>query len=630
VSRTEPEGMMDFFSKKIFRIPSYQRSYSWEHKQIEELWEDIIDGTKHAPDTDHFFGMIILYDTGEQKKDKKRKEIKVYDVVDGQQRLTSISLLSVSLILELRENGLEDSYEGIMKGMYNYIKNEERDFNRIKLSNINKSYYNKIIDRTLQEDGSQGLPEPDNLSDERIRYAVNYFRKRIRPLLNDREEIESIVDYINNKIKVVEFIAQEGSEELAIKAFQLVNDRGKAITLLEKSKSFLIFFATKFLNDIEPPDDEKDLKEEINDRFTRLFDSFDNIKKLGEEKDINYVERKKFSEDDILPFFYHNFKKYANERYRLEGYDYDIKAEDVYENVIKEGCNALRAEKRSAARFIRDMVEALEEVTSAFEDVLSNEFEDEKIKELIRRQNPNVRTYHLLVSAKAEDRLDEELLEIIRVLNMRLYRIAHSSAMSDLYKKGVAEFKRGTSNEKIKKDLIGFIKKNGADGRIRRILTDPIYNKSSDKGEKLILWEHGAESYGTTQGDHDPDAVFEALERDHVFPDREESQIDVDQYGFEDEDDFDEQKDRIGNLVLLEGSKASKELDGKENLNSKAGNRPPRRKAKEIYPLSVFLPTNILGDKISKQALNKRWLEDRTKELADFAIEHWKIPDIED
>ena len=93
-------SLQDLFNKKIFRIPDYQRGYSWEELQLKEFWSDLLN---LLPDRDHYTGMISLkkldsdYVNNEKWNDEKwlidNWGYVPYHVVDGQQRLTTFIIL---------------------------------------------------------------------------------------------------------------------------------------------------------------------------------------------------------------------------------------------------------------------------------------------------------------------------------------------------------------------------------------------------------------------------------------------------------------------------------------------------------------------------------------------------------
>ena len=62
-----------FANGKTFVVPRYQRDYSWEEEQWEELWSDLFRA--HQENTDHYMGALVLQDTGDRK---------VFTVIDGQ------------------------------------------------------------------------------------------------------------------------------------------------------------------------------------------------------------------------------------------------------------------------------------------------------------------------------------------------------------------------------------------------------------------------------------------------------------------------------------------------------------------------------------------------------------------
>ena len=64
---------------KKLKIPPYQRNYSWDQKQFNDLWSDILSLRESSTETHHFMGLLVLID----QKDH-------VEVVDGQQRLTSL------------------------------------------------------------------------------------------------------------------------------------------------------------------------------------------------------------------------------------------------------------------------------------------------------------------------------------------------------------------------------------------------------------------------------------------------------------------------------------------------------------------------------------------------------------
>lgn len=87
------------FANKCFRIPNYQRGYAWGESQLNDLWDDIMDIQKNgATYRPHYTGAITLQqidlsDLTPAEKDLSASGMEYYNVVDGQQRLTTIVIL---------------------------------------------------------------------------------------------------------------------------------------------------------------------------------------------------------------------------------------------------------------------------------------------------------------------------------------------------------------------------------------------------------------------------------------------------------------------------------------------------------------------------------------------------------
>ena len=82
----------ELFHKRLFRVPDYQRGYSWENQQVREFLEDL-ELLPHG--RYHYTGTIVLHeiDPDDERMDTDGNAYAPVDVVDGQQRLTTIVLL---------------------------------------------------------------------------------------------------------------------------------------------------------------------------------------------------------------------------------------------------------------------------------------------------------------------------------------------------------------------------------------------------------------------------------------------------------------------------------------------------------------------------------------------------------
>ena len=107
----------DILNKVVFDIPRNQRRYVWKKSSWQDLFEDVLFSiTEEKP---HFIGSIVL------KKGSKKDGLSYYTIIDGQQRLTTITLFLVAIMKHFHENDMMDDFWGTVATVYkgNIIKN---------------------------------------------------------------------------------------------------------------------------------------------------------------------------------------------------------------------------------------------------------------------------------------------------------------------------------------------------------------------------------------------------------------------------------------------------------------------------------------------------------------------------
>ena len=104
----------DLFRKRLFSVPDYQRGYSWEVRQVEEFLEDL---ELLGPHRYHYTGTVVLHesDSGARPMDEDGNTYVPVEIVDGQQRLTTIVLLLDGIRRSLI--GFSDTAKGLSQGI---------------------------------------------------------------------------------------------------------------------------------------------------------------------------------------------------------------------------------------------------------------------------------------------------------------------------------------------------------------------------------------------------------------------------------------------------------------------------------------------------------------------------------
>jgi uncharacterized protein with ParB-like and HNH nuclease domain len=202
-----------------YQIPDYQRPYSWNDEEIELLWDDIYSAFESG-DESYFLGPMILI----------RKEDGYFDVVDGQQRLTTLTILFCVL---------RDLYYKNDKKILNTIKSLDREKYRLNLRLLTQpNYQNQFEDEILN-----GIKFPQNKltkkqkEENKFLNAASIFREKLGEIENKNELVVKLVDYILNKVIMITITCSKQS--FAIKLFQVLNKRGLDLSHTDLIKSYL-------------------------------------------------------------------------------------------------------------------------------------------------------------------------------------------------------------------------------------------------------------------------------------------------------------------------------------------------------------------------------------------------------
>ena len=212
-----------FLNYGIFVIPEYQRGYSWGNEQLTDFVNDLSD-VEYIKE--HYVGTVTLIKSGSELigiSDKNK-----YDIVDGQQRITSIHIFLISLyykIFEIDKAKADDEIikQVIYKGkplLRLNNKNDQEFFNYLlNENNINNLKQNKDRAATKSQ---------KNLLNARL-FFDNYFNKSsIKSIINVRRNLLS-------KFKLNVFELEEESEVGLI--FETMNDRGLPLSDIDKIKN---------------------------------------------------------------------------------------------------------------------------------------------------------------------------------------------------------------------------------------------------------------------------------------------------------------------------------------------------------------------------------------------------------
>lgn len=235
------------FLADTYRIPDYQREYSWEREELEELWDDLIYLESNNEEK-HFFGQIVINSTNKEKY-----------IIDGQQRTTT-SIIILCVIMREFEKIYTEYGEKFIKAFkksqaiqIKLIGTDEEDLSEkfhLTLGEIDNAYFKQSI--LEKEDFS--ISEKYK-SHSRLKEAYLFFKEKIASYISDTD----IETKYNNLISVYEkftsnFIVMyiESTEENeAFIIFETLNARGKDLEMSDLLKNYIFRRSGKYISEIK-------------------------------------------------------------------------------------------------------------------------------------------------------------------------------------------------------------------------------------------------------------------------------------------------------------------------------------------------------------------------------------------
>lgn len=560
-----------FFIGKILTIPEYQRSYSWERQNVRDLIEDINESLE--TNSSHYIGTVVLAKTNIQDN---------YNIVDGQQRLTTILMIMNVLILRLKDKEDTDYY----KRLYIFDKNYET----YKITPLSRDieYFFKLLN------------EEKNLipKSRSQRYLTEVY-----------EEITNVVDeIIDNKkqflravenLQILEFIEEDEGD--AIRIFQTVNDRGKDLTRMDKMKSLLFYFSNKYL--------EKKYDHTINNTFGEIFELYDNIKLTGEKQNINIIASKQFNEDDILRYHHICF---SNE-------SYDPTVSQIMDNV-KSKLMAFRKNKqlKELELYVKAYLDSLLAFTKSFNNIINKSKTESKYYKLFTILGLSAVYYPVIIQLERLGVIDTilptkdiKIIDMLEIIDVRVLKIREYAG-----KKYIGKFAYRLNNEdwnieKLEEYLLWFNSFEIDNNHFQYLLTNFSYYGNTGLLRLLFIDYSEMLNNKNYHISELKEIMLTSPTIEHILS--QTPKFDPESYNFRDEDEFNEYKGIIGNLTILE-----------KGINSSIQNKDLVEKVKG-YDKSMFSITKKLSTKISStKVFNKEDLDDRTQKLiADFTGRWW-------
>jgi uncharacterized protein with ParB-like and HNH nuclease domain len=602
--------------KRSFRIPAYQRGYSWEEDQRKDLLKDIEYGM--SGDYSHYTGTLVAVKKSSIIQDNEHFE--TFEIVDGQQRLTTLIILlscmahafkrvDTTAPEDLRRYFIEDGSEH-GNTHRKFILSDEQD----------NLFWEKVDESDFDSSG-----KIKNKGDQNIVDAFDQFAKWFQEPKNGTS-LSEIYEYVTNRLGFLMY-APDDTKEIGI-MFEVINNRGKPLSELEKVKNYLMYYSEK--NDIQ------DLKTVVKDKWPEI---------LGHLNSCNHT-----SNDDENGFLRNCWVVFQDSNKNKSFYVYD----NLKDQFPTTGGNWER---------LIEFVAFLEESAHTYRKLYTREDVNEEEKKCFTRlgNQPVLASVLPLILAifnrETEISTRVPLLRLIEKLNFRFYGTGIASRADSgqgaLFKLAHDFYNHHSKTREdgvlvnaswLEERLRGFINNNANDQKLIKNLTldkDEAGDYYSWSWLKYFLAsyegnlerkEKRAETLEEKLAKRDPQNPNDFYHLEHIWAVGDNRIID-EKYN------RDVNKRRLGNFILL-----------RESPNIRISDEPPQKKVEEYFKNITDVPDTLmirelkdLFDKAKEEIehngrKNKTWkywyevyarfLDLHEEKYVNFALDRWRVDGI--
>lgn len=254
------------FNKTIYEIPRNQRDYVWNQRQWEELFNDLLF-IMDFPDQGkrHFIGSFVFKDNGD------KTGIKYYKIVDGQQRLATLTMLICAIQRVFHANSKKNEFGGLAS--YLYVE----DDNKSRFNIINSTAYfelNKLVDYVNQEIDAEAIKQDVNQILKKMSLlkefagCFKYFTNKI--ITSFGSDMEKLIKFRDTLLSTqfIEIVAKDDEDTYTI--FEILNARGKPLEDGELLKNYIM----RYIMPINKRDDVEQTWVEMTNLLGKDFNRF--------------------------------------------------------------------------------------------------------------------------------------------------------------------------------------------------------------------------------------------------------------------------------------------------------------------------------------------------------------------
>lgn len=608
---------------KLIEVADYQRPYAWTEKQLRDLWQDLdLMGLDH-----HYSGTLVLQRTDSVVTSHDGKDLTRYEVVDGQQRLTTCIILLDQLqraMQALAHHDLDDlDLDGAQQDLKRLIKVNIGGVStpRLKLgTDFNDFFADSIL-------GDQPVVKNQlSAGERRLQAAAQFFRDQIVLLLEGVDEAEGARRLIELRARVcfrLRFLVYEveSSAEVGV-LFETLNDRGQPLSELEKVKNYLLYLSRQVSKQRS-----EHLAKQINQAWSEIFS---NMSLLSIDDDALLRAHWVATEDPVQRNWERTAsvkKKFPRNEYvprsgRLTGGSRERElSDDVSEKLFTDVGEYIQT-LRYASAYLRDIYDPQARYES---------FSDERTREKIRRQSlalvrsGSVANFRpLLIACRLAFPTDGELylqiLELCEKFSARAYVICvvrSNAGQSKLYRAAFNLFKGYDSTQTVMANITDHLLRLAPDDAVRMNL-GPNVEWYYRRSHKYVLYEYELSAVRTsselpTWGEL---TTGGSKTTEHILPQTPKARSQW-RKDFTTEEHA-RLQNTLGNLVL------TRDNSFYSNKDYKLKRGEPRQESPPCYfSLSAFAREKEIAQQF--EVWTPETIEQRRQAIEEWALQRWRV-----
>lgn len=222
---------------KIYRVPPFQRDYSWHEENWEDLWQDIL--TLHAnPDSSHYMGALVLQNSSVSDKE--------FTIIDGQQRLATLSIIAIAVIEKIQklveqqeQKDANQERQEILRRTYLSDRDPRslRYSSKIILNENNNDFYQGNLINLRKPFNIRSLSKSNQLLWQSFQYFSSHLEELGEVIRSGEKLVEFLTDIIGQRLLFIQINVED--ELNAYTVFETLNARGIELSSTDLLKNYL-------------------------------------------------------------------------------------------------------------------------------------------------------------------------------------------------------------------------------------------------------------------------------------------------------------------------------------------------------------------------------------------------------